>query len=432
MAPPGVLNVGLIGLGTVGSQVAARLIERRDALARRSGGELNLCRILVRDPAKPRALEVPPGLITADPDLLLDDPAINVVVEVAGGDEPVRTFLERAIKSGKHVVTANKLVMARHGPSLLELAGEMNVDIHFEAAVGGGIPLISTFRTDLQANDIERIGAIINGTTNYVLGRMATDGIDFQAALAEAQAAGFAEADPTDDIDGHDATYKLAIMASIGFGARVAPEEIYREGIAGIQQVDFRYARELGYEIKLVAIGSRLDGRVEVRVHPALVPGGHPLAQVQGAYNAVFIEGDLVGQVLLVGEGAGGRPTASAVVGDLIDLARSIRRGVQLRSAFSFDPEVTLVPMDDVISRAYFRIRVADRPGVIAAIGTVFAEEQVSISSLIQKDQWVADGTAELVVTTHPASNGALERSRLRMGDLDTVRSVPAFIRIFE
>jgi homoserine dehydrogenase len=432
MAPTAALNVGLIGLGTVGSQVAARLIERRDALARRSGGELNLCRILVRDPAKPRSLEVPPGLITADPDVLLDDPDINVVVEVAGGDEPVRTFLERAIKSGKHVVTANKLVMARHGPSLLELAGEMNVDIHFEAAVGGGIPLISTFRTDLQANDIERIGAIINGTTNYVLGRMATDGIDFQAALAEAQAAGFAEADPTDDVDGHDAAYKLAIMASIGFGARVAPEQIHREGIAGIQQVDFRYARELGYEIKLVAIGSRLDGRVEVRVHPALVPGSHPLAQVQGAYNAVFIEGDLVGQVLLVGQGAGGRPTASAVVGDLIDLARSIRRGVQLRSAFSFDPDVSVVPMDEVTSRAYYRIRVADQPGVIAAIGTVFADEQVSISSMIQKDQWVADGTAELVVTTHPASNGAQERARVRMGDLDTVRSVPAFIRIFE
>lgn len=432
MAQASELNIGLIGLGTVGSQVAGRLINWRETLTRRCGGELNLRRVLVRDLGKPRSISVPPGLLTKDPDDVLDDPAINVVVEVAGGDEPARSYLERAIKAGKHVVTANKVVMARYGPSLLELAGEMNVDIYFEAAVGGGIPLISTFRADLQANDIERIGAVINGTTNYVLGRMAADGLEFQAALAEAQAAGYAEADPTEDVGGHDAAYKLAIMASIGFGARVQPDQIHREGIVGIEQVDFRYARELGYEIKLVAVGSRSNGRVEARVHPALVPMGHPLAQVQGAYNAIFIEGDLVGHVLLVGQGAGGRPTASAVVGDLIDLARSIRRGVQLRAAFSFDPEVSLVPMDEVTTRAYYRVRVADQPGVIAAIGTIFAAEGVSISSMIQKDNWVDEATAELVVTTHPAANGALERSRARITDLEPVRSVPAFFRIFE
>src|SRR5437879_10267837 len=242
--PKAALHIGLIGLGTVGAQVADRLLNRREALRRRAGVDLVLDRVLVRDPGRRRAVDVPAGLLTTDPSLLLDDPAIDVVVEVAGGEEPARTFLERAIRQGKHVVTANKLVMAKHGPELLELAGEMNVDVYFEAAVGGGIPLISTFKVDLVANDIQRIMAVINGTTNYVLGRMASGGLSFDQAVAEAQAAGYAEADPTDDVAGFDASYKLAVMASIGFGARVRPDQVYREGIEGVEPVDFRYARE--------------------------------------------------------------------------------------------------------------------------------------------------------------------------------------------
>ena len=425
------LNVGLIGLGTVGSQVAERMLSWGPQLARRAGVELCLRRVLVRDPSKPRAVEVAPGLLTSKPDDLLDDPAIEVLVEVAGGDQPVHEYLERAIRAGKHVVTANKVVMAKYGPELLDLAAERNVDVYFEAAVGGGIPLISTFRTDLQANRIERVSAVINGTTNYVLGRMAKGGLTLGQAVAEAQSAGFAESDPTDDVGGFDAAYKLAILGSIAYEIKVRPSDIYREGIEAIETVDFRYAGELGFAIKLIAHTQRHPGRIEARVHPAMVPLDHPLARVEGAENAVFVEGDLVGQVLLVGQGAGGRPTASAVVGDLIDLARSIRRGVQSRPSFSFDDRIGVVPMGEVETRAYYRIRVDDQPGVIAAIGQVFAEEHVSISSFIQKDAWSQDQTAELVITTHPALDASLQRARERMAKLQAVRAVSSFLRVF-
>jgi homoserine dehydrogenase len=424
----GALRIGLIGLGTVGSQVAGRLLERRHVLRRRAGVDLLLHRVLVRDLSKPRAVAVPRELMTTDPSSVLDDPEVDVVVEVAGGEEPARGFLERALRNRKHVVTANKVVMAKHGPELLELAGELNLDVYFEAAVGGGIPLISTFKVDLLANEIQRIMAVINGTTNYVLGRMANGGLSFDEAVAEAQAAGYAEADPTDDVEGFDACYKLAIMASIAFGARVHPDRVYREGIQGVEPVDFRYAREMGYEVKLLAYAARLDaGRVEARVHPVLVPAGHPLAGVEGAANAVYIEGDLVGQVVLQGQGAGGPPTASSVVGDIIDLARSIHRQVQNRDAFDFDPAVAVVPMDEVRTRAYFRCLLADRPGVLGAMFKIFGEEGVSVSGAIQKE---SDGTAaEFVVMTHPAPDAALQRTRQRIVELDVVWAVKSFLR---
>ena len=425
------LNVGLIGLGTVGSQVAERMLSWGPQLSRRAGVELCLKRVLVRDPSKRRSIQIDPELLTTDPAQLLDDPAVEVLIEVAGGDEPMRSYIEHAIQNRKHVITANKLVMARHGPELLDAAAEKNVDVYFEAAVGGGIPLISAFRTDLQANRIERVSAVINGTTNYVLGRMASAGLTMRDAVREAQDAGYAEADPTDDVGGFDATYKLAILASIAYEIKVRPEGIYREGIEGIEPVDFRYARELGYAIKLIAHTQRHPGRIEARVHPAMIPLDHPLARVEGAENAVFVEGDLVGEVLLVGEGAGGRPTASAVVGDLIDLARSIRRGVQNRPSFSFDDRIGVVPIGEVKTRAYYRILAEDRPGVVAAVGQVFAEEGVSISSFIQKDAWSHDHTAELVVTTHPSLDASLQRARERMGQLEAVRAVSSFLRVF-
>jgi homoserine dehydrogenase len=425
------LNVGLIGLGTVGSRVAERMLTWQVQLARRAGVELCLQRVLVRDLDKPRTVDVSRELLTDQPDVLLDDPSIQVVVEVAGGDQPMHSYLERAIRSGKHVITANKVVMANHGPELLSLAAEKNVDVYFEAAVGGGIPLISTFRTDLQANRIERLSAVINGTTNYVLGRMASEELPLEYAVREAQAAGYAEADPTDDIGGFDATYKLAILGSIAYEISVHPRDIYREGIEGIQPVDFRYARELGYAIKLIAHTQRHPGRIEARVHPAMVPLEHPLAQVEGANNAVFVEGDLVGQVLLVGQGAGGRPTASAVVGDLIDLARSIRRGVQSRPSFSFDDRVGVIPMGEVVTRAYYRIRVEDRAGVLAAIAQVFAEEGVSISSFIQKDASIQFKTAEIVITTHPTADAHLQHARERIAGLQPVHEVSCFLRVF-
>ncbi|MDQ6772576.1 MAG: homoserine dehydrogenase [Candidatus Dormibacteraeota bacterium] len=423
------LRIGLIGLGTVGREVAARLLERRDVLRRRVGTDLDLVRVLVRDPERTRPPGVPGSLISTVAEDVVGARDVDVVVEVAGGEEPMRSYVERALRAGQHVVTANKLVMAKHGPELLELAAEMNVDIYFEAAVGGGIPLISTFRVDLLANDIQRIAAVINGTTNYVLGRMASSGLTLSEAVAEAQAAGFAEADPSDDVDAHDAVYKLAIMASVGFGARVHPGRVYREGIGAVEPVDFRYARELGYEVKLLAYAARDGaGRVEARVHPALVPHGHPLAAVEGVANAVFVDGDLVGQVLLQGQGAGGAPTASSVVGDILDLARSVRRGVQHRAAPVFDPGVTVLPMAEVQTRAYFRYLLRDRPGVLARVLNVFGEEGVSVASAIQKE---SDGSAaDFVVTTHPAPDAALQRTRARTAQLDGVMAVNSFIRV--
>jgi len=425
------LNVGLIGLGTVGSQVADRMLSWGPQLSRRAGVELCLQKVLVRDVGKRRPIEISSHLLTADASELLDDSSIEVVIEVAGGDEPMRSYLERAIQAGKHVITANKVVMAKHGPQLLDQAAEKNVDVYFEAAVGGGIPLISTFRTDLQANRIESVSAVINGTTNYVLGRMASTGMAMADAIKEAQDAGYAEADPTDDIGGYDATYKLAILGSIAYEIKVHPDDIYREGIDGIEPVDFRYARELGYAIKLIAHTQRHPGRVEARVHPAMVPLDHPLARVEGAENAVYVEGDLVGKVLLVGLGAGGRPTVSAVVGDLIDLSRSIRRGVQSRPSFSFDDRIGVIPIGEVKTRAYYRIQAEDRPGVVAAVGQVFAEEGVSISSFIQKDAFSHDQTAELVVTTHPSLDASLQRARERMAQLEPIRAVSSFLRVF-
>src|ERR1700724_868853 len=260
---------------------------------------------------------------------------------------------------------------------------------------------------------------------------MASWGLTFADAVAGAEAEGFAEADPTDDVGGFDATHKLAILGSIAYEIKIRPADVFREGIEAIEPVDFRYARELEYAITLSAHTQRHPGRVEARVHPAMVPLDHPLAQVEGASNAVFVEGDLVGQVLLVGLGAGGRPTASAVVGDLIDLARSIRRGVQSRPSFSFDDRIGVIPMGEVKTRAYYRIRVDDRTGVLAALGQVFAEEGVSISSLIQKDAWVEEQTAELVVTTPPAPDASLQKARNRIAELSPVHAVSSFLRVF-
>ncbi|HEX6348910.1 MAG TPA: homoserine dehydrogenase [Candidatus Dormibacteraeota bacterium] len=428
MAAAAELGVGLIGAGTVGAEVADRLLNWAPVLRRRAGVGLELRRVAVRDLSRTRP-RVPAELLTGDPHQLIDDPAIDVVVELAGGEEPARTWIERALRARKHVVTANKVVMAAHGPELLELAGEMDVDVYFEAAVGGGIPLISTFKLDLAANQLERVTAIINGTTNYMLCRMAAEGSSFAEVLAEAQSQGYAEADPTADVDGHDAAAKLAIMASIAFGARVHPRQVYCEGIRTVQPVDFRYARELGYAIKLMAWAERTPLGVEARVHPCMVPLTHPLALVDGVHNAVFIEGDLVGQVLLQGLGAGARPTTSAVIGDLVDLARSIQRQVRNRAPFTFD-DIAVVAMDEVTTRAYFRCRVADRPGVLAQIFTVFGEEQVSISSAIQKEVFEGEASAEFVVTTHPAPDAALRRTRERIARLEPVRAVSSFIRV--
>jgi homoserine dehydrogenase len=422
------VRVGLLGLGTVGSQVAERL-SREAFVTERAGVPVELARVLVRDPNKPRAYAPPRELLTTTADDILDDPTIAVVVEVMGGMEPARSHIERAIESGKAVVTANKEVMAHHGPTLLELARARGVDVYFEAAVGGGIPLISTFKIDLLANEISRIEAVINGTTNFIIDRMARDGTGFDAALAEAQALGYAEADPTYDVEGFDAVFKLCIMSSIAFRTRIHPAEVYREGIRDLDPVDFAYAAELGYAIKLLA-QARADGdEVEVRVHPTCVPTSHLLAAVHGAYNAVLIEGDLVGSVLLYGQGAGGRPTASAVVGDIIDLVFSMRKGISNRIAVDFSRERRRRPMDEVRTAAYLRLHVADRAGVLAEVTQVLGELGISISSIVQKALIVEHAAAELVILTHPARECDLRAARERLASLSSVYAVPAFLR---
>jgi homoserine dehydrogenase len=428
MAGPLKYGVGLLGLGTVGSQVAERLERGSELVQRRTGVDLSLRRVLVQDPGKTRRY-TPDAPLTRDVGEVLDDPEVDIVVEVIGGETPAHDYLRRALLAGKHVVTANKEVMAKHGPDLLELALEKGLDIYFEAAVGGGIPLISTFKIDLLANEINRIEAIINGTTNYILDGM-SQGKSYAEALEEARRLGYAEADPSSDVEGHDSVFKLCIMASIAFSSRFYPEQVYREGITRLDPRDFGFARDMGYAIKLVAEGRKRDGQVELRVHPTLIPHAHLLSQVAGSNNAVVIDGDLVGSVLLYGQGAGGLPTASAVVGDLIDLVHSMKKNVNNRIPMWFDRNYPVRPFEDAVSRAYFRLEVEDRPGVLAEITRVLAEHEVSIDSIVQKSADAATDSAELVVLTHPAQERILQRTRRDFEALVCVRRVHAFLRV--
>jgi homoserine dehydrogenase len=406
------------------------LASRRDHIRERTGVDVALGRVLVRDLHKSRAFVPDQGVMTTDAAAVLDDPSIAVVVELIGGMEPARTYIERAINAGKPVVTANKEVMAHHGPELLELARQRGVDVYFEAAVGGGIPLISTFKIDLLANEISRIDAVINGTTNFIIDRMARDGATFEDALAEAQRLGYAEADPTYDVEGFDATFKLSIMSSIAFRTRIDPAQVYREGIRQLDPVDFAYAAELGYAIKLLAHAHADGTDVELRVHPACIPRDHLLAAVHDAFNAVVIEGDLVGTVLLYGQGAGGRPTASAVVGDIIDLVFSMRKGIDNRIAVDFSRQRRLRPIDEVVTAAYLRLHVADRAGVLADVTRVLGDLDISISSIVQKALIVEHAAAELVILTHPARESDLLTARDRLVALPAVYAVPAYLRV--
>jgi homoserine dehydrogenase len=428
-----VIRVGLLGLGTVGAQVAEHLDVRGAAIAERTGVGVELARVLVRDPAKPRLYRPGGDRLTTDAEDVLGDASIAVVVELMGGMEPARTYIERAIDAGKAVVTANKEVMAHHGPDLLERARERGVDVYFEAAVGGGIPLISTFKIDLLANEISRIEAVINGTTNFIIERMARDGAGFDGALAEAQRLGYAESDPTYDVEGHDAAFKLAIMSSIAFRTRIDPTQVDREGIRALDPVDFAYAAELGYTIKLLARArAHAGGDVELSVHPTCIPATHLLAAVHDAFNAVVIEGDLVGTVLLYGQGAGGRPTASAVVGDIIDLVLSLRKGVDNRIAVDFSRHRRVRPPEEVTTGAYLRLHVADRAGVLAEVTRVLGELEISISSIVQKALIVEHAAAELVILTHPATVGRLAQARQRLLALPAVYALPALLRVLE
>src|SRR3954462_83412 len=345
------INVGLLGHGVVGGGVARTLRDKAETIARRVGRQVAVRGVLVRDVSRHKDADWLP--ITANPADVLDDPEIQIVVEMMGGEQPAHAYIRRAIENGKHVVTANKEVMAKHGPSIVAAAASKGLDVAYEASVGGGIPVIGPFKLDLLANDISRVSAIINGTTNYIITRMSTAGLDFATALKEAQDAGYAEPDPKNDVEGIDASYKLAILSTLAFHARVHPDQVYHEGITKLEPSDFRYARELGYTIKLLAIGKLADGGLEARVHPTMVPTGTMLASVDDVYNAVQVEGDLVGRILFYGRGAGAGPTASAVVADVIDLAQRIVSGEVRPTVAVTDESLQVRPMDDVQSRYY-------------------------------------------------------------------------------
>lgn len=425
------IGVGLLGLGVVGSGVAQILQERAAEYARTVGRPLAIRRVLVRDPQKPRRVRVDPRLLTTNPDDIFNDEGIHVVIEVMGGEEPAHTYLRRALDSRRYVVTANKEVMAKFGPELLAIARRRGVDILYEASVGGGIPLIAPLKRDLLANEITSIRAIINGTTNYILTRMAREGVDYAVALAAAQHLGYAEPDPRNDVEGIDAAYKLAIMASLAFRTQVRPQDVFHEGITHLTARDFRYAAELGYAIKLLAIGRREDHSIQVRVHPALIPLDAPLAKVDGVYNAVQVDGDLTGMVFFQGRGAGALPTTSAVVADLLNVAHGIAQGAPERFVWRADPAAVIKPMEEVHTRYYVRLRVPDRAGVLAKITSVLGERYgISIASIIQKEANETDQTAELVIMTHTAREADMRAAIRDVGRLDVVTEVGTFLRV--
>ncbi len=435
-AGSGTVGVGLLGLGVVGRGVHDALRANATTYAERSGRAIEIRGIAVRDAARPRP-GVDAALLGDDPLALATRDDIDIVVELMGGMAPAADCIAAALRAGKSVVTANKEVMARRGPELLALAQECGVALLYEASVGGGIPIIAPLTRDLQANEIRSLQAIINGTTNFILTAMAQDGMSYDDALAEAQRRGYAEADPSSDVEGVDAAFKLAILASLAFHTSVHPDDVYHEGITALSAGDFRYAADLGYVIRLLAIAGRdAGGALDVRVHPTLLDSRDPLARVDGVLNAVAVEGDLLGRAIFQGEGAGSRPTTSAVVADLLDIvSNGVRAGARrpaagAREAGPATPAPGFVRRGDLRMRYYLRVLVRDRPGVMAEIGRVFATNHISIASLLQVEADAVAGTAELIITTHEARESDVDRFMATAAMLDVVRELAVRIRI--
>lgn len=426
------IGVGLIGLGVVGGQVARVLMDKAEVLSKQAGCPLVLrkLKVLETDLAKARAMKIDPKLITLDADEFFASPEVDIVVEAIGGESPAFEYLARAISSGKHAITPNKEVISKRGVELLTLAEQHGVGLRYEGSVGGGIPLIAPFQDDLVANQITGVYAIINGTTNYILTRMAKEGVDFASALSQAQKLGYAEANPQNDIEGIDSSYKIAILAYLAFHCQVQPQDVYREGISRLHSRDFQYAQELGFAIKLLAIAKQSDKSVEVRVHPVFIPEDSLLAKVDGVYNAILVEGDLIGKVLFYGEGAGALPTSSAVVADIVAAAKDITLGVGNRVRWSLEPGKSIKPMSQIETRYYLRMNVADQPGVLAQIAKVLGDHSISISSVIQKLVDSAAQTAEIVIMTHPAQEKAMQQALRELTLLAVVKEISNFIRV--
>ena len=428
------IGVGLIGLGVVAGAVARVLLDKAKVLAEQVDCPIVLrkVKVLEQDLTRPQALEMDSQLFTTDEDEFFAEPDIDIIVEAIGNENPALHYLERAISSGKHVVTSNKEVIAKHGAELLALAQQHKVGLRYEASVGGGIPLVAPFQYDLVANNISGIYAIINGTTNYILTRMAKDGMDFFLALNRAQQLGYAESNPENDIEGIDATYKLAILASLAFHSQVRPEDVYCEGISRLDSRDFQYAREFGFAIKLLAIAKQNDNLIEARVHPVFIPEDSLLAKVDDVYNAILVEGDLVGKVLFIGEGAGALPSSSAIVADIVSAAQDIAFGAGSRVRWKLQPGKVIKPMSDIETRYYLRMNVADRSGVLAQISKVLGDHLISISSVLQKMVDSVSQTAEIVIMTHPAKEAAMQQALEEVTRLPVVNEISNFIRVEE
>lgn len=425
------IGVGLIGLGVVGGGVARVLTDKAELLSRQVGCPLVLKKIKVQesDLSRPLAKELGSKLFTTDDDEFFAQD-IDIVVEAIGGEKPALDYQKRALEGGKHVVSSNKEVIAKHGVELFELAQEKGVGLHYEASVGGGIPLIAPFQQDLVANRVSGIYAIINGTTNYILTRMAKEGIDFPSALKSAQKLGYAEANPKNDVEGIDSTYKLAILASLAFHYQVRPQDVHCEGISRLDSRDFRYARELSFAIKLLAIGKQANNLIEVRVHPVFIPEESLLAKVDGVYNAILVEGDLVGKVLFYGEGAGALPTSSAMVADVVSAARDIVTGSGTRARWWLEPDKKIRPMAELVTCYYLRLNVDDQPGVLAQVSKVLGDHRISISSVIQKTVDDEAQTAEIVIMTHPAKEAEMQQALKELERMASVKKIGNFIRV--
>ncbi len=423
------INIGLLGLGVVGSGAYKVLNDNADAIERKVGARVSIKRIAVRDLAKERLVNVDRSLLTDDPHEVIDDPDISVVCELIGGAQPAKDYVLRAIRQGKSVVSANKELIAKDGHDAMVEAAERGVDFLFEGSVGGGIPIIQAMKTSLAGNAVHEVKGIVNGTTNYILTRMTQEGADLADVLADAQAQGYAEADPTNDVEGFDAQYKIAILSSIAFTSRVQPSDVYTEGIMRIGAHDIQHAREMGYVIKLLAIGQRIgDDAVQVRVHPALVPAAHPLASSSGPYNAILVRGDAVGDVMFYGQGAGMMATGSAVVGDIIEVCRNMQHGATGRIACTCFENKRALPMDTVVTRYYVRMYVTDRPGTLSAIAGVFGRHQVSIESVRAS----AQERAEAIWVTHRVQEANMRRALKDLAGIPEVHSIENWLRVEE
>ncbi len=428
------IKVGLLGFGTIGAGVVRVFQQNAQVMSDRLGASLKLARIADLDITTDRGVQVEAGVLTTDANQVLTAPDIDVVIELIGGYEPARSFVLKAIDNGKHVVTANKALLAKYGGEILAAAAAKGVEVMFEASVGGGIPVLSAIKENLCVNRFRSIFGILNGTCNYILTRMTDEGADFASVLKDAQQQGYAEADPTFDIEGVDTAHKLAILIALCYGTKVDLDDIHLEGISQISAIDIQFARQFGYKIKLLAIGKEVDGEIEARVHPTMIPDNAPLADVDGVFNAVRLVGDFVGPVMLYGQGAGMDATASAVMGDVMAIARNLLTDAVGRTpAMGYCPSaISKLPiraMADIVSRYYLRFSTVDKPGVVARIASILGKYQIGIASMMQPEGHAVD-TVPIVIMTHDAKEADIRAALDEIDQLDVVHEPSHFIRI--